>query len=178
MRDIEAGFSVLEILVALAIASTAMLAVGGLFQLTMTVSSTITSNERVSKSLLQLQQLLRATDKEVGLAIAEASNEDVILTAMAEEPQARKLVLSLGNGQLRAVGARTVVADLSAFDAVQLEYLAEVNQRPAWSSTVIRLREVLGIRLRLTLGARTWRPLVWIASASDKRFRSMPVGAS
>jgi prepilin-type N-terminal cleavage/methylation domain-containing protein len=168
----DRGFSVLEVLVALAIASTAMVALGALFQLAMRVSETMATSKRVHTALLDLQgvlQVLEEKQDEVHGATGRSfdltsPNAEAIahVTLGAENAEGRELLVSGPSGSTRA--------DLAIFEDARLEYLYRIEPSTLrWAEAVPAPDAVLGARLRLTLGERVWRPLIWIVSPIDPR---------
>lgn len=168
----DRGFSVLEVLVALAIASTAMVALGALFQLAMRVSETIATSKRVHTALLDLQGVLDVLGETRDEAhntsgqsfdLTSPRDEDVAhITLAAGGAENRELLITGSSGSTRA--------DLTVFDEAKLEYLHRVEPATLrWVEAVPASDLVLAARLRLKLGERVWRPLVWIVSPIDRR---------
>jgi hypothetical protein len=56
--------------------------------------------------------------------------------------------------------------DLSAFDAISVEYFAPSAQSSLWQETLPSDSIISGARLVLRNGVRVWRPLIWMRSES------------
>ncbi|MBI4924136.1 MAG: prepilin-type N-terminal cleavage/methylation domain-containing protein [Devosia nanyangense] len=168
----DAGFSILEVLVALAIASLVTMAIGGLFVLASTVHGRVDEAERVETALLDVQGLLRIASDAVDLMIARPAADGFALVdanpgAGASPGNDQNLSLRSKRAELARPDS-AAAADLSIFEKASLEYLTVAAEGAVWKSA-----ETLGggkpvaVRFRLQLHARVWRPLIWIASSLD-----------
>lgn len=168
----DAGFSIVELLVAVAIASLAVIAIGALFAVGLQVRDRAADNAAVQSTLIELQALMALATSEVGVELTAPSETDFALEAVQESraelvnwgvqltsaPQARI--------ELRR-GSNASSVDLSAFDTAVIEYLVVSSEAPSWTSGAgVGGSEARAARLRLSFGQRVWRPLIWIASAN------------
>ncbi len=165
----DAGFTIIELLVAVAIASLVVIGIGALFAITGQLRDRAADSTAVQAALVDLQALATLADSEVGLSIATPSEAGFALAPL-QPGQAQ-----LGNWEVRLIptapdarlelwrGSNASSVDLAAFDAVGIEYLVVGSQSAAWTGGAsIGGADVRAARLRLTLGSRVWRPLLWI----------------
>lgn len=168
----DAGFTIIELLVAVAIASLAVIGIGALFAIGSQVRDRTSDSAAVQATLIDLQALAALADSEVGLTVGTPSA--VGFDLLPTEPNGRR---SAG-WQVRLVGAASDIrvelrrandatsVDLAAFDAVGIEYLVVGSPPPVWTGGAsIGGADVRAARLRLVLGPRVWRPLLWIPGA-------------
>jgi type II secretory pathway pseudopilin PulG len=168
----DGGFSILEILVALALSSLVIMALGGLLSLVIKARTGIDEGTRIERALIDLQSILRLTGEAAGLTIADP--DDAAFTLMVASagpdhpaevssrvtlevtPQTKVLALQRGN--------RNTHADISVFDSVALEYL-HTGSEPVWGhADSVVAGPIIAARLRLAFRSRVWRPLLWIVS--------------
>lgn len=165
----DAGFTIIELLVAVAIASLVVIGIGALFAIGATVRDRATDSAAVQAALIELQALASLANSEVGLAIVTPSEAGFAL----QPAEPGRSGLDGWRVQLvrPAAGARIELhrgnnassVDLAAFDAVGIEYLVVGSQSVAWTAGAsVGGADARAARLRLTLGPRVWRPLLWI----------------
>ena len=169
----DAGFSIVELLVAVAIASLVIIAIGALFAVGLRVRDRAADNAAVQSTLIDLQVLTEMATSEVGLEITEPSETEFRLEAVQEGRAGLvdwKALLVTSESRVRIElrrGSNTSSVDLSAFDTTAIEYLVISSQAPSWTGGAgVGGSDVRAARLRLSLGQRVWRPLIWIASAN------------
>jgi hypothetical protein len=165
----DSGFGILEVLVALAIASAAVVALGSLFYLAMRLSDTLSMSRRVHVALQDLQGVLGFLTEDMTLQARQGPSGfvltsrttpgDVASVDLRKGPESAELVIS--GSQLSAR------ADLATFDEAQFEYLERPSPGASrWIASSPSPGVPLAVRMKLRLGDRIWRPLIWIASAA------------
>ena len=180
----DAGFSLLEILVALVIASFVVMAIGGLFALTITLRARVAETSRVEASLVDVEGLEQLLAGQIGLRIAAptAAGFGLVRPDQVADNVAKPLVhvrLSSDPGDANiqvTVATRVATAELVSFESAALEYLVpapsgdmnwETNRGSNSAAPV-------AVRLRLTLRDRVWRPLLWIGGSVASGQASQP----
>ena len=167
----ESGFSVLEVLVALAIASIATIALGAMSYLAIRVGDAVSSSRRVQIALLDLQGVQKVLgDSEAGDIVQPATGSFVLASSANDQPVAEVRLTGGSEPHGLVLSGRSVLtrADLAAFDEVGFEYLERADASGArWVATSQQSDAVLGVRMTLRLGGRVWRPLIWIAAAEQ-----------
>lgn len=165
----DAGFTIVELLVAVAIASLVVIGIGALFAIGTEVRGRAADNAAVQASLIELQALAGLANSEVGLTITSPSEAGFALVPL----QPGRSGLDGWRAQLiRAAtavrielhrGSNVSSVDLAAFDAVAIEYLVVGSSSADWTGGAsVGGAAVQAARLRLALGSRVWRPLLWI----------------
>jgi prepilin-type N-terminal cleavage/methylation domain-containing protein len=168
----DGGFSLVEVLVGLAIASVVVMGIGGLMSLAISVRASADEGNRVQRALVDLQAILHLAREATDLNIAHVADFEFSLQpvgTVSDEAPAIVQTLSLSEGSGKTMlelvrGDRHSAADLSAFEAAGLEYLT-VDPDMKWQvADRIGAGHVIGARLRLQLRERVWRPLIWMVS--------------
>lgn len=158
----EAGFSLVEVLIAIAITSLVAMAAGGLLVLGVAARDRVDESIRIEASLLALGSLAALTGGEVWMGAESAENVGFALVGTDKRWQ---VDLSEGPSIALQQRERTNRVDLSPFEDVSLEYLVRRGDGGAWvGAEAISSAELVAVRLRLASGRRVWRPLVWAAS--------------
>ena len=172
---VDGGFSMVELLVALALAALVAMAAAGLLTLGLSVRDRVEQTSRVQAALVELK----------GLTNALAAGSQVSLFAPAADGFALREAADglppLELGQFRLVaeappsvdyegGGRTSSVDLSAFDQVGIEYLEVSPQAHAWNASGQLVGSPVAARLRLTAAALTWRLLLWMKQPDGLNF--------
>jgi hypothetical protein len=172
----DGGFSIIEVLVALALCSLVVMGIGGLVSLAVQARSSVDETAKVQVALVDLQAILLLTGEATNLAVVKPTAEgfDLVIPKVGAASEiSRRVELSASDGRLELTrGDRIAIADLSVFDSAALEYLA-LDPDPAWMSGDALMQSMpVGARLRLELKDRVWRPLVWMISP----FEVVPLG--
>lgn len=165
----DSGFTIVELLVAVAIASLVVIGIGALFAVGSQVRDRAKDSTAVQSALVELQALATLATSEVGLAIVTPSETGFALAPL-EVGRAGldgwevQLIRASSDARLQLRrGSNTSSVDLAAFDAVGIEYLVVGSQSADWVGGVsVAGTETRAARLRLGLGPRVWRPLIWI----------------
>lgn len=165
----DAGFSIIELLVAVAIASLVVIGIGALFAIGSQVRDRSADSAAVQSALIELQAMATLATSEVGLTITAPSDAGFALTALEagrtgfEGWDVRMIEVSPEARLELRRSSNTSSVDLAAFDAVAIEYLVVGSQSMDWvGGTSTAGTEIRAARLRLSLGSRVWRPLIWI----------------
>lgn len=174
----DAGFTVVELLVAVAIASLLVIGIGALFTIGAELRDRSADNAAVQAALIELQAIATLARSDVGLTIATPSETGfALIPAEASQTELAgwevRVTRHVPDLRLELRSRSNVSSvDLAAFDAVGLEYLVVGSEAPAWTGGAsIAGAEARAARLRLTLGSRVWRPLIWIPVTFDIRAR-------
>lgn len=169
-NDPEAGFSLVELLVALAITSFLVIAVGGLIRLSADARGRIEEAGRVEAALLDLRAISEALAGPKGPSIIRFDDSGFDLFAPPAQPSNGATMTARLAG---TSGAMSIVLDelashrrssvqLGAFETASLEYLDASGPDYVWQSAAAAGRSPAGVRLALSRGARVWRVLLWI----------------
>lgn len=160
----DAGFSLVELLVAIAITSMVVLAIGGLLTLGVRVKDRGDEAMTVQIALMDVEALAGLADGEVGFALAKPTDDGFELER--RDGLTWSMALAGEAVELRR-GERISRALLSAFERVSLEYLAVTGKAGAWveARRIGATTASIAVRLRLQRGERVWRPLMWIADS-------------
>jgi hypothetical protein len=165
------GFSIAELLVALAITSFIALAIGGLLTAGLRANEHVDENAAIQSALVDLQGLAALAASEVGFALSEVGERGFALVRQRsmEPPVTWTVGLRSEHGETAIElwrEKRRSAASLAAFDAASLEYLTQdMGGDPSWVAASRGLRTALAVRLKLERGRRVWRPLVWMAAS-------------
>jgi hypothetical protein len=166
----DSGFGILEVLVALAIASAAVVALGSLFHLAMRLSDTLSMSRRVHVALQDLQGVLGFLTEDRALEVRQGSPGSFVLTSRTTPGELASVDLRKGpvSAELVISGPQlSARADLATFDEAQFEYLERPSPGASrWIASSQSPGVPLAVRMKLRLGDRIWRPLIWIASAA------------
>jgi prepilin-type N-terminal cleavage/methylation domain-containing protein len=164
-RARDSGFSVVEVLVALAIASIAVIILGGLFQLAVRVSDTLATSKSVHTALLDLQGVLQLLGDDFDAEIQRPATAGFIIASASAGELAHLELNAAGTGLalnfVRPTNPGRV--DLAVFEEARLEYFERTGPEMfEWVETVRSPNSAFGARLRLSLSGRVWRPLLWM----------------
>jgi hypothetical protein len=169
MRRVDAGFGILELLIAVAIGSLVIVAIGGLFAVGLEVRDRADLNAGVQATLIELQALAGLAASDIGMIATSASPGGFALVGSIDPNLTVTVRLQTIAASARVElsrGDKTSSVDLSVFEAAAIEYLATSSQPGRWSDAAgVGANQMRGARLRLTSGIRVWRPLLWIESA-------------
>jgi prepilin-type N-terminal cleavage/methylation domain-containing protein len=163
----DGGFGVIEVLVALAIASIATIALGAMSYLAIRVADAVSTSRNVQIALQDLQGVQQLLSERVASNVRQSTGSSFVLTSRVSLDGVAEVTLTGEVEQAALVldgPLMSARADLAAFDEVGFEYLERADPSEArWVATSQRPDAVLGVRMRLQLGGRVWRPLIWIA---------------
>ncbi len=168
----DAGFSLLELLVALAIAALVAMVIGGLFVVTATLRGRVAETARIEAALVDLQGLTQVMSSDLGLHLERASPAGFDLAPATADAAATTVGFRLIGAAASSVAQLTrktlvAAASLSTFEDVGLEYLVSKPAGGAdWERQPDSTVAPVGARLLLKLHDRVWRPLLWIESSS------------
>jgi hypothetical protein len=162
----EDGFSIVELLVAIAITSFVMLAVGGLLTLGLRVKERVDENAAVQATLIDLQGLAALAASEVGFAMSAVSERgfELLKPRAAGPPIAWSVELHGAEIELQRERLKSRV-NLAIFESAELEYLAPATGHAEWLPAKSVMSQALAVRLRLKRDRHVWRPLLWIGSS-------------
>lgn len=154
----DSGFSMVEMLVALAIAALLAIASGSLIALGAGTKERVEDVAQIEAALVSLNSIaaLAASELHDRIEVADADG-----FSLSGEGQPLRFDLKAKLLGLRDGDAQNQV-DLAAFDTARFEYLVDEPQGGRWlDGRSTSQRELVGARLTLRHGSRTWRPLVW-----------------
>jgi len=154
----SAGFSLVEVLVALAIVAGLMVGIGALTGTVTSRTARARDAETILTTLIEVEgaALSLGQSRADRLLVALPDRFDLSPDAHAKltrSDQAMRFELDNASATSRL--------DLSVFDTASLEYLSP-SAASLWSATPPDLAAVTGIRVILRHGSRTWRPLLWL----------------
>jgi prepilin-type N-terminal cleavage/methylation domain-containing protein len=170
----DAGFALIEILVALVIASMVAMAIGGLLLLSNTIRGRVAETGQIESTLVDVESLTAAMSHAVGLQIADPTSTGFDLvppTPQVDEHPSQSMHFTLVGKTVRVEfsrGLRVTMADVSIFDQAALEYfLPGTSGRVSWTERANGAATPLAVRLRLRFHGWVWRPLLWIWSTTN-----------
>lgn len=174
----EAGFSLVEVLVALVVASMLALAVGGLIGFAIDLEDRSERSDKTIAAILDLEALrsaiLEAAGPSKGVAIDEARRSGFKLIAERDRQNipmmieilaaadARPAAINLTFGMADDATASTV--DLSQFDTAMIDYLVSSAEILSWTGGDSVGDVALAARLLVTQGTRQWAVPLWVVS--------------
>lgn len=171
----DAGFSLLDILVALVIASFVAMGIGGLFALTSTLRARVDETSSVEATLVNVEGLEQLMSRELALRVSSPTaagfglvRPDQVAGDIAAPLVQVKLSSDPGNGRIQVTTTTQVAtAELVSFENAALEYLVPARSGGMdWEADGGSTAAApIAVRLRLTLRDRVWRPLLWISNA-------------
>lgn len=164
-----------EVLVALALTSFLLIALGALVQVSGRVGERADATSQVLNVLLDLQSLanqLSTIPLEWQTASTSAGASAIVLTDGAEHARLFDLKLTAGDhaGALELIrDGQTSSIDLSVFDAALLEALVREGGEIRWVSLdAIGASRPLLVRLSARQGHRTWFSTLWAIGWNQK----------
>lgn len=172
---VDSGFSMVELLVALALAALVAMASAGLLTLGLTVRDRVEAASQVQAALLDLKGLTNALAAGSRVSLFAPATDGFVLRQAAGGVSP----LDLGRFRMIVEPSSAVVyegsglsssVDLSAFDQVGIEYLEVTPQAHAWKPSGQLVDSPAAARLRLTAAALTWRLLLWMQQPDGSRF--------
>lgn len=169
----DAGFGMVELLVALAICAVLAMGAGSLITLGLKLRDRVELTAEVQQALLDLRAVSSAFagGSWVGLGVTTSHTFQLCSNLPGQYPR----LLGTFSLQHGSAGYRTMfagsVADISVFEGQQLEYLVVNAAKQDWrTADKLGGERPVAVRLGLELGSRTWSMLLWMAQAS----RSQP----
>jgi prepilin-type N-terminal cleavage/methylation domain-containing protein len=165
MRDDAAGFSLVELLVALAIGSFAAIGIGGLVGFAGQLKERTASGEAAMAALNDIATLATELERlpRSAMTSADKGRFEVIFASGAPYGE-RTLSVELDEGGLRArTGGQAVgAASLAAFDTARFDYFAADADGVGWHPPEdLTGSGVLAARVVVTSGHRAWPFVLW-----------------
>jgi prepilin-type N-terminal cleavage/methylation domain-containing protein len=167
-RQSAAGFSLVEMLMTLVIASSIAIGLGTMFSFASELRSRVEVVEAVQMALVDLAALALQVERFPRGDIAPLGDAHVEIVAAATDGEQR-FSIDLVDRQLAVIPdqgtQRTGAVDLSAFEAVRFEYLLERDARFEWSDAIAAEgTTILAARIVLDQGNRSWPIVIWSRS--------------
>jgi len=163
----EAGFALVEMLVALAIAAFVSMAIGGLFVAVSSVRDRMTEIQGVERALLDVEAVGQRVSQRMDVAMINPSVSGFDLSHKDDAVDHLVLDLQHPPSMRFVVAERQLTANLAQFTHVKLEYLMRAGAQLQWKeANALGGQGPLAARLSLSLNGRVWRPLVWAAPRS------------
>lgn len=162
----DAGFGMVELLVALAICAVLAMGAGSLISLGLKLRDQVELTAEVQQALLDLRGVSSAVAGGGWVALSDASDKSFRLCTNAPG-QSPKLVgtfsLQPNEAEYRSAFAISV-ADVAVFETQALEYLVVTPMAQQWLiADMLGSARPVAARLKLGLGERHWRMLLWMA---------------
>lgn len=177
LHEGDAGFTLLEVLVALVLASLLMIAVGGLFVFVGQLHDRVKTTGLIEQSLLDaraagavlsswssgLNKVSITGIDPAGFSVQRISAADgttaVARVTLGGSDDKHAAFLGVSN----SADAPPSSVDLSAFDTAEIEYLTSTAQSIAWVRTdQLGTAKLRAIRLDLTSNLRRWFVILWV----------------
>jgi prepilin-type N-terminal cleavage/methylation domain-containing protein len=173
--DSEAGFSLVEVLVALVVIALLTVAVGSLIAFAVELKTRTETAQRLGGAVAQLEAfrnlLIDVSGRAADISIAGAHPESFELAG--SRPGAIYLLVKMtlattSTPQLLAVHfgkgpqARVTTVDLSAFDGSSIDYLSRQGDGLVWARAESVRGAPLASRLTVSYGTRQWSILLWV----------------
>lgn len=165
----EAGFSLVEVLVAVAIISGLIMGIGALITNVAELSSRTEATSRIMAALIEVNTLRGLAGAEIAVTATRPTSIGFDLEPQPggqRPPVPRKFFLNGAGAKVQleyASGDARAAVDLSIFEAISIEYFVPSAQTLLWQDTPLD-SAIAGARLVLRYGARVWRPLIWMRS--------------
>lgn len=168
-KNHESGFSLVEVVVAMAIVGGLIVGIGALLAGVGQLGSRARASSAILEALLEVNALRSLAGVETAVIATEPSATGFVLQPVAAqggvEPSRFRLATESSAGRLDFTTASTsATVDLSAFETISIEYFSPADQTSFWDATPASDSDVQGARLVLRSGDRVWRPLVWMRS--------------
>lgn len=168
----DAGFGMVELLVALAICAALAVGAGGLISLGLKLRDRVELTTDVQRALLDLKAVGSelAGGAWVGLGEAEAADFTLCRNAPGFAPALAGTFSLTDRGVSYRTASASSSADIGVFEARSLEYLVATADEQEWRAAgQLAGARPLAARLKLSLGARTWRVLLWMQQSAPRR---------
>lgn len=166
--DRAAGFSLVEVLVATAIAAGLIVGLGVLLTNVGGLGSRAEENNRVLEALVEINAFRALMSAPAAVIVTAASASGFVIGPDPTEQQPVQSAQVFFSGATEETrlqytrGNASAAVDLSVFEAISIEYLAGSAQTFAWQQALLDDSEVQAVRLVLRRAGRTWRPLIWM----------------
>jgi prepilin-type N-terminal cleavage/methylation domain-containing protein len=174
MRDAAAGFSLVELLVALAVGSAIAVGLGGLLALAGELRSRTSDVAAVSSTLVDMEtlalllehsrkgEITRFDDTHFEIVLPPAGPRDA--GALSIVVADRHITVSAGVNKASTEAAPpTSSVDVSVFDMARFEYLLEDIGGARWAAAELTSDgAVLAVRAVLRRDHRTWPVVLWV----------------
>ena len=166
--DRAAGFSLVEVLVAIAIAAGLIVGLGALLTNVGELGSRAEENNRILEALVEINAFRAFVSTPApAIAVQASTSGFVIAPDPGEQQPVQSAEISVAGANTEAElhyarGDASAAVDLSAFESISIEYLSVSAQTFAWQQALLADSEVQAARLVLRRGARIWRPLIWM----------------
>jgi len=162
----EAGFGMVELLVALAICAVLAMGAGSLIGLGLKLRDRVELTTEVQQALLDLRAVSSAFGGGAWVGLGDRGDESFQLCrggSGLDLTFVGAFALSADHASYSTAFASST-ADISVFETQALEYLVVTPTEQRWrSADELAGARPVAARLTLGLGARTWRMLLWIA---------------
>jgi prepilin-type N-terminal cleavage/methylation domain-containing protein len=165
----DSGFGMVELLVALAICAALAMGAGSLISLGLKLRDRVELTEGAQQALLDLRALTSVMAGGTWVGLGDVGDGRFQLCSARPGQQATLLgTFSAEPGVAGYKAAHsTSAADIGVFQSVRLEYLTVTPAKQTWQTAdVLAGSRPVAVRLRLGLGARTWRMLLWMERRS------------
>lgn len=166
--DHATGFSLVEVLVAIAIAAGLIVGLGALLTNVGELGSRAEENNRILEALIEINAFRTFVSTPAPVTLTQASTSGfVIAPDPAEQQPVQSTEISVASATAEAKlhytrGDASAAVDLSAFESISIEYLSVSAQTFAWQQALLADSGVQAARLVLRRAGRTWRPLIWM----------------
>jgi prepilin-type N-terminal cleavage/methylation domain-containing protein len=161
----EAGFGMVELLVALAICAVLVMGAGSLISLGHQLRDRAEMAEQVQQAILDLRALgsVLGGGTWVGLGDVRPRTFGLCHSGLGEGARLIGTFSLLSDRASYRTASAVSEADLSVFDTSSLEYLVSTPTQQDWrpADALAGMRPVAA-RLLLSLGTRKWRTLLWM----------------
>lgn len=172
-RSSDDGFSLVEVIVALAILSVLVMAIGGLIQFGSQLQSRTAHEARIELALIDALALRSDLGRwqTSGEQSVAPSSDGFILTKSDADAVKRGITLAIdveNTLTVRSSGADVFSSvDLSVFESAQIEYLSTVGESDWRGASAAGSEAVDAIRLVLTDEDRQWWAVLWIKGSGS-----------
>lgn len=174
LHNEQAGFGLVELLVALAITSLIVVGIGGMFAFAGQLRDRSESTAAVQRTLLELFAISSALGERTGtrLTYAAATGFDIEMSPTGGEARDvqlyARIVLAADRLDILYTDANSSISvDLSAFETTRLEYFATSGQTVDWQPIWERSSAPSAVRLLTTKASWQWPVMLWLADRPD-----------
>jgi prepilin-type N-terminal cleavage/methylation domain-containing protein len=165
----DAGFGMVELLVALAICAVLAMGAGSLTTLGLKLRDRVELTAEVQQALLDLRAVSSAFAGGTWVGLGNIQGDTFELCSGLPGQAAKRLgtfSLRTNSAEYRTAFAGSA-ADTSVFEGQKLEYLVVNTSEQDWrTADELGGERPVAVRLGLELGSRTWSMLLWMAQPS------------